>query len=275
MAKKVIVVDAPDRPTGEAALDPGLRRMTRVQRWERRTEIPLLLLASAFLVAYAWPILDPRLDHDTETFLAVLSWTVWGAFAVDLVIRLALADERAAYAVRHWYDIVLVVVPMLRPLRLLRLLAFARILGRSATRNLAGRVTLYVIGTAIAAVGLGALAVLDAERDAPGATITTFGDALWWAATTVTTVGYGDVTPANAWGRIVAAVIMLESIAFVAIITAAITSNFVERARRQAAEAAGEADHVAAELAGMREQLTQIQRQLDELSRGGPPAPSS
>lgn len=94
---------------------------------------------------------------------------------------------------------------------------------------------------------------------------------MWWALQTVTTVGYGDVTPHNAWGRIVAAVIMLEAIAFVAIITAAITSNFVERAR---AQARGETE-VAAELAAMREQLTQIQRQLDELTRGEPPAPSS
>ena len=90
---------------------------------------------------------------------------------------------------------------------------------------------------------------------------------MWWALQTVTTVGYGDVTPHDAWGRLVGAFIMLESIAFVAIITAAITSNFVERARRQAAEAAGETDHVHDELAAVRDQLTQIQRQLEELTR--------
>ena len=186
----------------------------------------------AFLVAYAWPILDPRLDHDLATFLLVLTWTVWGAFTVDLVIRLALADQRLEYAARHWYDVVLVVVPMLRPLRLLRLLAFARILGRSATRNLAGRVTLYVIGSAIAAVGLGALAILDAERDAAGANITTFGDALWWAATTVMTVGYGDRYPVTTQGRFVAVTLMVVGIAVVGSVTAAVAAWFIGQVQR-------------------------------------------
>ena len=59
--------------------------MTRVERWERNTEVPLLLLAGAFLVAYAWPVLDPRLDPDVATVLVVASWTVWAAFAADFV----------------------------------------------------------------------------------------------------------------------------------------------------------------------------------------------
>jgi voltage-gated potassium channel len=53
---------------------------------------------------------------------------------------------------------------------------------------------------------------------------------MWWAMQTVTTVGYGDVTPKDAHGRIVASLVMLEGIAFLAIVTAAITSTFVERA---------------------------------------------
>jgi len=206
--------------------------VTRVERWEQRSEIPLLLLAIAFLVAYAWPILDPRLDHDVATVLLVLTWTVWGVFAVDLVIRLMLADQRLEYAARHWYDVVLVVVPMLRPLRLLRLLAFARILGRSASRNLAGRVTLYVIGSAIAAVGLGALAILDAERDAAGANITTFGDAVWWAATTVMTVGYGDRYPVTTEGRFVAVTLMIVGISVVGSVTAAVAAWFIGQVQR-------------------------------------------
>ncbi|MGN6432000.1 MAG: potassium channel family protein [Gaiellaceae bacterium] len=62
---------------------------------------------------------------------------------------------------------------------------------------------------------------------------------MWWALQTVTTVGYGDVTPRHASGRLVAAVVMLEGIAFLAIITAAITSSFVARAEREQAVAEG------------------------------------
>ncbi|MGH3463532.1 MAG: hypothetical protein ACRDP9_18885 [Kribbellaceae bacterium] len=83
------------------------------------------MLALAFLVAYAWQVLDPVLHPDLATTLNVASWTVWIAFAVD-VVRVILADDRWPYALRHWYDVALIALPILRPLRLLRLLALAR-----------------------------------------------------------------------------------------------------------------------------------------------------
>lgn len=201
--------------------------LTKVQRWERRSEVPLLLLAVAFLIAYAWPVIDPDVDRTIEDLLEVVSWTVWGAFAVDFVIRLALADDRRTYALRHWYDVLLVALPILRPLRILRLLAFARVLNRTIAANLAGRVTMYVLGAALAAVGLGAIAVLDAEAGAPGANILSFGDALWWASTTVTTVGYGDRYPVTTEGRLVAVALMLVGIAVVGSVTAGVAAWFI------------------------------------------------
>ena len=97
------------------------------------------------------------------------------------------------------------------------------------------------------------------------------GIGLWWALQTVTTVGYGDVTPENAIGRVVGAIIMLESIAFVAIVTAAITSSFVERARREQTTPADLEERVrieqlAGELADIKARLERMQRTLD---RGG------
>jgi voltage-gated potassium channel len=200
-----------------------------VEKWERRSEVPLILLALAFLVAYAWPVLDPRLNPDLRTVLDAVSWTVWGAFAVDLLIRLVLTDNPRAYALRHWYDVALVALPLLRPLRLLRLLALVRILDRSAASNLAGRVLVYVVGAGAVSVSLGALAVLDAERDAMGANLKTFGDALWWASTTVTTVGYGDRFPVTAEGRLVAVVLMLVGIGLVGSVTAAVAAWILGR----------------------------------------------
>jgi len=204
-----------------------------VERWERRAEVPLTLLALAFLVAYAWPVLDPRMTGDLRTFLDTVSWAVWAAFAADLAIRLRLADDWRAYGVRHWYDVALVALPLLRPLRLLRLLALVRILDRSAASNLAGRVLVYVSGAAALAVGLGALAVLDAEQDARDANITTIGDALWWASTTVTTVGYGDRYPVTTSGRLVAVALMLVGIGLVGSVTATIATWLLARVQAE------------------------------------------
>jgi voltage-gated potassium channel len=101
------------------------------------------------------------------------------------------------------------------------------------------------------------------------------GIGLWWALQTVTTVGYGDVTPHDAIGRFVGAAIMLESIAFIAIVTAAITSSFVERARREHAASsaspsgAPDRDQLVAQLADITARLDSIQRSLDGKSSGG------
>ncbi len=153
---------------------------------------------------------------------------MWVAFTVDFIIRLALSDQRRSYALHHWYDVVLIAAPMFRPLRLLRLLAFARILNRSAVGGLAGKVAVYVAGAAVFAVGLGALAVLDVERNAPDANITTAGDALWWACTTVTTVGYGDHFPVTTQGRFIAVALMLVGIAVVGSLTAVIATWLID-----------------------------------------------
>lgn len=221
--ESVSPVSTPQVGTG-GARTPGL---TRVQRWERRVEIPLLLLAGAFLVAYAWPVLDTGLNPNIRTVLEFASWSVWAAFSIDFAARLYLAEERRQYAIGHWYDVALIVLPVLRPLRLLRLLALARVLSRAAAGSLLGRVSAYVVGTSVMAVGLGALAVLDAEQDADGANITNFGDALWWATTTVTTVGYGDHFPVTTAGRLVAVALMLVGIASIGAITAGVAAWLV------------------------------------------------
>ena len=201
--------------------------MTRVERWERRAEIPLLLLAIAFLIAYALPVVDRSIDASVESFLVVVSWTVWVAFALDLGARVVLAEHRFAYLRTHWYDVALVALPMLRPLRLLRILALARVMNRSATGSLIGKVSTYAAGVALMAVGLGAIAVLDAEQDASHTNITTIGDALWWATTTVTTVGYGDHYPVTTEGRLIAVALMVVGIGLVGAVTASVAAWMV------------------------------------------------
>ena len=86
---------------------------------------------------------------------------------------------------------------------------------------------------------------------------------MWWALQTVTTVGYGDVTPKNVTGRLVAAIVMLEGIAFLAIITAAITSTFV--ARTQQERALAEESDQEQEAARLEARFDELDRRLDRL----------
>jgi voltage-gated potassium channel len=131
-------------------------------------------------------------------------------FALDYLARLTLAENRRRYVVRHLLDLVIIALPLLRPLRLLRLVSLLNVLHRQASRVLRGRLAIYVAGGSALMALCGALAVLDAERGKPGANITTFGDAIWWAMTTITTVGYGDCYPTTAIGRLAAAGLMMN-----------------------------------------------------------------
>lgn len=88
------------------------------------------------------------------------------------------------------------------------------------------------------------LAVLDAERGRPGAIIVSFGDAVWWAVTTVTTVGYGDLYPVTTEGRLIAVGLMVAGIALIGVVTASVATWLIDRVRQveAASQAATAAD---------------------------------
>jgi voltage-gated potassium channel Kch len=87
---------------------------------------------------------------------------------------------------------------------------------------------------------------------------------MWWALQTVTTVGYGDVAPTQLAGRLVGAVVMLEGIAFIAIVTALIISTFVARATREAAAARAKDELSDREL--MEKRFDELERKLADLA---------
>jgi len=93
---------------------------SRVDRFERRTEWPLAVLALVFLAAYAWPILQPDISPVWKHVCTVIDLLIWMVFVVEFVARLVLAERRVQYAGRHIPDVLMVALPVLRPLRLLR-----------------------------------------------------------------------------------------------------------------------------------------------------------
>jgi voltage-gated potassium channel Kch len=126
-------------------------------------------------------------------------------------------------------------------------------------------VSVIVTGTAVV-VGISAVLMRVFDRSEFAHT----GRALWWAVQTVTTVGYGDVTPKHASGRIIATLVMLYGVAFLAILTAAITSTFVARAARERLDpdaAGGESpeERVEARFDDLVERLDRVEMMLARL----------
>ncbi|WP_031476282.1 potassium channel family protein [Streptomyces bicolor] len=198
-------------------------------RWERLTQRPLFGLALAFAVAYAVPIVQPDASADVVAVCLTVEWVVWGAFALDYVIRLVLAERRWEFVRTHWLDLCAVLLPLVQPLRLLRLVSTLLLVGQRARMASQIRLTTYVAGSVVGLMMFGSLAVLSVERDAPDGNIKTPGDAVWWSFTTMTTVGYGDHAPTTGLGRMIAVGLMLSGIALLGVVTANIAAWFIAR----------------------------------------------
>ncbi len=204
---------------------------SRYARYDSAAERPLIGLALVFLGVLAAPIIYPHMSPPAALAIRATDIAIWVAFAADYLIRLRLADDRWRFIRTHLVELTAVALPALRPLRLLRLFSIGNMLAARSKRNLIGQAGRLVTVAAGLLVFVGAVAVLDAERGGKGANITTFGDALWWAATTITTVGYGDRYPVTPEGRGVAVALMVLGIALVGVLTASIAAWFVREVR--------------------------------------------
>jgi voltage-gated potassium channel len=129
----------------------------------------------------------------------------------------------------HWLDLGAVLLPMIQPMRLLRLVSTLLLVGQRARMASQIRLTTYVGGAVVGLLMFGSLAVLSVERDSPDGNIRTLGDAVWWSFTTMTTVGYGDHSPTTGLGRMLAVGLMLSGIALLGVVTANIAAWFIAR----------------------------------------------
>jgi voltage-gated potassium channel len=233
----------------------------RLRAVERITEAPLLVLAILFVPVILLPMMFDLPGRISDA-LQYSEWAIWGIFAAALLVKVSVAPRRFRYLRDNWFEVVVVVIPFLRPLRILRLVRVAAVLGVNTA--LLGRVA---AGTPLKGIGLAVLAitvtggalVFGFEYRAEGSTITSFGDAVWWAFVTSTTVGYGDHYPVTAAGRGVAVVLMLVGIAALSALTASVAA-FLTREQGEKAELAivlERLDALQAELAALREEARQ------------------
>jgi len=194
-----------------------------------------LVMAALLVIPLLW-----RLSVATKSVIDASTWLIWALFVIEYGVKLYLAPDRSRFIRTHVLDLLVIAVPMLRPLRVLRatralrLARLARVVptlarGLRDARSIVGRRGIrYTALVAVAVVFASAGAETVLERGAKTGNIHGFGDALWWAVTTVTTVGYGDRVPVTPAGRGIAIVLMLTGIAIFGAVTASIAAFFVE-----------------------------------------------
>ncbi|MFI6422309.1 potassium channel family protein [Streptomyces sp. NPDC050842] len=207
----------------------------RQERWDRRMETPLAVASLAYLTGYAVRVLGhhdlPQVWLDLCLAVTLASWAV---FIADYGVRLRLSGLGPLRFVRtHLLDTVVLLLPLLRPVRMVTIYDRVQRRQEKPRLSLYARVMVYAGLTTTLLGFAGALTVYQYEVDAPGATIRTFGDAVWWACATLATVGYGDVSPVTTGGRVTAVGVMACGLALLGAVTGSFSSWLIQAFTRE------------------------------------------
>jgi voltage-gated potassium channel len=266
---------------------PGRRRgIEAYDRYARLSAAPMTALAFLMIPVLLIPLIRPLHGAVAVSFDAV-DYAIWALFVVDYGVRLGLAPDRPTFVRTHLFDLAVVALPFLRPLRALRALRglgelrALRLLQASRLAAFVGtgfgharaiirrRGLHYVVGLVIAIMLAAAGLEVAFEAHAKGSTIHSYGGALWWAVVTVTSVGYGDQYPVTVAGRVVAVVLMVTGIALFGVVAASIASYFVEQDQDRQVEA--RMDEILAVLHRLEARLDAAERR-SAAALAGPPA---
>ncbi|WP_422769255.1 potassium channel family protein [Plantactinospora sp. WMMC1484] len=240
---------------------------SKLDRWERRTAGALTVLAVLFIGVYAVPILRPGLSPALAVACEITNLVIWALFGLDYLVRLVLSTDRWRFFRSNLFDLAVLALPVLRPLRMLRLVTALMVLNRRAEAWTRGRLAVYVGATTVLLVAVGALAILDVERGSPDGNIQSYPEALWWGVVTITTVGYGDFYPTTTAGRLVALGLMIGGIGLIGFVTGSLATWIVDRistSERSTEATKGDVERLLTELQDLRAEVTTLRRIADE-----------
>jgi voltage-gated potassium channel len=237
----------PDLDTPASPLDDD--PTGRLSAYLARTQTPLDILALLTL----WVVLVPPSDFGRGSTIALACrLSLSAVYGIDLAIRAGLARRHWHYVRTNLLSAFVVVFPPLRVIFSLRLV-------RSVFRR--GNLVRFLLVASILVLN-GAVIVFLFERDARGSNIHTLGESVWWAITTVSTVGYGDYFPVTAPGQVAASVIMAIGILTVAVVTAQVAASFLDQAARRRQTAPAPADAPDVPMAEVLQRLARIEQLL-------------
>jgi voltage-gated potassium channel len=229
------------------------RSQAAYERFSAAADLPLTLLALLWLPVLVLP-LAMHLPAGVTRAFNLIDLGVWAAYAAEYLIRLYLVPHRTWFVTHHLIDLAVVILPLLRPLRALRLLRLFNLARAGvvllnalhrAREIITHRGLHFVLLAATGIVLVGSGEELAFEQHARGANIHNFGESLWSAIVTVTTVGYGGNFPVTTGGRCVAVVLMLVGIGLIGSLSATVASYFVEeKADEEKAELARRLDRI-------------------------------
>ncbi len=265
-----------DLPPEERQLLNDERRqlLAQVEDW---LETPMLILGFVWLAMFVYESV-----WGEGAALNTANTIIWIVFIFDFLLKIVLAPDKTDYLKANWLTLIALVVPALRVfrifrvfrilraaraargLRLFRLISSVnrgmRALGATMQRRGVGYVVVLTLGVTFA----GAAGMYAFENDAPNSSLQTYGDALWWTAMMMTTIG-SDYFPQTAEGRVLCFILAIYAFAVFGYVTATIATFFVGRdAANEEAEVAG-----AAQIERLQSEIALLRDEIRDLARRG------
>lgn len=205
-------------------------RSPREIKWEKYTTLPFIFLSFVFLLGYSVLILnDEVFTQGIDKYILLTLGVIWILFIIDYFVRLTLSTNKRIFFKRNVIDLISMAIPFTRPFLLLMYLSRLRWFRGRQGSSVRARLVAYAASFALMYIYVLSLAVYAAERNADGATILNYGDSVWWAIETITTVGYGDMIPVTIAGRVYASLLMLGGVVIVGATTATVISYLSEK----------------------------------------------
>lgn len=283
-----------DQGPVESQPDLQRERWELLQHIEELTDKPMLVLAFVWL---ALLILD--FTRGLGPLLQIATWAIWALFVLDFAIEIVIAPDRSAYLRRNWLTVLSLMLPAFRVLRVFRALRLLRAVRAARSVSLLRLITslnrgMRALGRTLSRRGLGYLVALTTivtfggaagmvlfenptalrqagylEAAQSGAGLDSYGEAVWWTAMIMTTLG-SEYWPKTVEGRILGWLLSVYALAIFGYITATIASYFIgqEATARQAQPPAAEPAALQAEIVALREQVATLVTRLE-----GRPAP--
>jgi len=230
------------------------------QRWAKRFEVPMILLAIWILME--WFLREKGIY--SVLFDQVTDWVIWLFFVIETVLLTSLVKDKFRYMRSNWINLFIIFlgVPLLwggstyaAALRSLRVLLIIPLLlnvfvtvNRILTRNHLGTVLLVALAFTL----LSGLLIAGIDPS-----IENVWQGIWWAWVTVTTIGYGDIVPQSAAGKVFGAVVILFGLGFFSLLTASFSAYFVSRGEMEIEEE--EIEEIS--------QLKDIERRIDIMEK--------
>lgn len=231
----------------------------RSRRVQKQFEWPVII--AALLTIPTLVIQESHFGQPWHAVSVVLNWATWAVFLSEFAVMMWLVPRRRVWLRSHIIDVAVVfLTPPFAPaawqaarvFRLARLLRLVRVFSVRRLLSLDGIKYAALIAALTVVVGGAAFASIETHE---GHVLTTW-DGIWWAVTTVTTVGYGDIAPETDGGRIIAMMIMLVGIGFVALLTAFVADRFISEQKVTESKE----DEILDELRKINERLDSLER---------------